>query len=73
MFKLQKNAYVVSMDLQIRNRGSLYITICALLLSFSFYSTDTKAKFSLKSEVDHWNMRLIICNNMIFPNHSVSL
>lgn len=45
--------------LQRRSRGSLCITICALLLSFRFYSTENKARLSLTSEVANWHRRLL--------------
>lgn len=43
MFELQRNAYAVSMNLQIQSRGSLCIAICALLLSLGFFDIDNKA------------------------------
>lgn len=73
MLKLQINAYIGSTDLQIQSRGSLCIIICALLLFFRFYNTDNKANCFLKSKIDPWNMRLLTCNTMIFPDHSVNL
>lgn len=73
MLKLWIKAYARSVDLQVQVRGSLCIISCTLLLFLRSHKIDNRAKFSLKSKVDNWDVRPVTCHTMIFPNHSVHL